>query len=113
MNVKKFQAVFTITQFILLFHVIAATGAHPRTPALRVIDIKSVSAYPAFVHLDVKITVIDHMPEPTLFTYHRTPFFVVFYYRTHTYLVQGLFFEALLCTYWELTLANHGPHNQD
>jgi hypothetical protein len=87
MNVEEFQAALAIAQLILLIHVITASCAHQRTPTPRVIDIKPITAYPTFVHLDVKITVIDHIPEPTLLTDHRTPFSLVFYYRTHTYIV--------------------------
>ena len=87
MNVEKFQAIPAVAKFILLVHVAAASGAYERTPSLRVIDIEPVATYPAFEHLDVKIAVIDHVPETTFFAYHGLPLFLISYYWTHTYTV--------------------------
>jgi len=70
---KEFQTVLAVAQLILLIHVIAAPGADERAPSLRVIHIDPVAARPTLVHLDVKMTVIDHMPETAFITYHEVP----------------------------------------
>jgi hypothetical protein len=73
MDTEEFQAVLAVAQLILLIYVIAAPGADERAPSLRVIHIDPVAARPTLVHLDVKMTVIDHMPETAFITYHEVP----------------------------------------
>jgi hypothetical protein len=87
MDIEELQAVPAITKLILIMHVASASRANQRTPALRIIDITAITAYPAFVNPNVKITVIDHMSETAFFAYHVVPPLVVSYYRTRTYIV--------------------------
>lgn len=73
MDSEESQAVITIAQLILLIYVIAASGTNEKAPSLRVIHVDPVAARPTLVHLDVKMTVIDHMPETAFVTYHEVP----------------------------------------
>src|SRR5271157_41744 len=70
---EEFQTVPAVTQFILLIHIIAAPGTDGKAPPLGVIHIDPVAAHPTLVHLDVVMTVIDHMPETALVAYHVVP----------------------------------------
>jgi hypothetical protein len=73
MDGKEFQAVLAVAQIVLLIDVVAASGTDEKAPSLRVIHIDPVAARPTLVHLDVKMTVIDHMPETAFVTYHEVP----------------------------------------
>jgi hypothetical protein len=75
---EQFQTVLAVAQVIFLIYVTAAPGADEKAPPLRVIHVDPVAAHPALVHLDVKMTVIDHMPETALVAYHVVPPFRVF-----------------------------------
>jgi len=78
MDREEFQTVLAAAQFILLIYVIAAPGADERAPSLRVIHIDPVAARPTLVHLDVRITVIDHVPETALVAYQVVAPFRIF-----------------------------------
>jgi hypothetical protein len=73
MDSEEFQTVLAIAQRIPLIYVIAASGTNERAPSLRVIDIDPVAARPTLVNPDVKMTVIDHMPETAFVAYHEVP----------------------------------------
>ena len=62
MGSEKSQTGLAIAQFIFHIQVVAASGTHERTRSLWMIDIESVTAYPALVYLDVTVTVIKHIP---------------------------------------------------
>ena len=59
-----------VAQLILHIRVIAASGTDERTRSLGMIDIEPVAAYPAFVHVDLTITVIDHTRRTAFAAYH-------------------------------------------
>jgi hypothetical protein len=69
-NGEEFETIPAVAEFILLIHRTAASGTHKRTPSLRVINIESVTAYPALEYLDVTVTVVDHVTETTFVAYH-------------------------------------------
>jgi hypothetical protein len=67
---EEIETIPAVAEFILLIHLITASGTHERTPSPRVINIESVTAYPALEDLDVTVTVIDHVTETTFVAYH-------------------------------------------
>ena len=73
MDSEVFQAVLAIPEIILVIYVVAASGTNEKAPSLRVIHVDPVAARPTLVYLDVKMTVIDHMPETAFVTYHEVP----------------------------------------
>lgn len=73
MGMEEPQAVLAVAELVFLLQLIAASGTDESTPSLRVTNIEPITAYPAFIHLDVTITVIDHIPETTLVAYHSFP----------------------------------------
>ena len=69
-NSEELETIPAVAEFILFIHRIAASDTHERTPSLRVINIESVTAYPALEYLDATVTVIDHVTETTFVAYH-------------------------------------------
>jgi hypothetical protein len=67
---EEIETIPAVAEFILLIHLITASGTHERTPSPRVINIESVTAYPALEYLDVTVTVVDHVTETTFVAYH-------------------------------------------
>jgi hypothetical protein len=62
-----------VTQLIFGVQVIAASVTDERTGSLWMIGIEPVTACPALIHLDVIVTVIDHIRRTTFVAYHLTP----------------------------------------
>jgi hypothetical protein len=73
MDIEKSQALLAAAEVILLPHVSPAPGTNESTPSLRVINIEPVTARKTFVNLDIKVTVVDHMPETAFAAHHDTP----------------------------------------
>jgi hypothetical protein len=76
-EVKKFQTVFAEAQPVLFIHITAASRTNEIAGPFGMLRIGSVPAYPTLVHPDVTITVINHIPETTLLTYHKFPLSLV------------------------------------
>ena len=72
MGVEEPRAGPAVAQLIVRIQVIAASGTDDRTPSFWMIDIEPFTAYPAFVHLDVTIAVIDHIRRTAFAAYHLT-----------------------------------------
>ena len=88
MEIEQLQAVIAVAPLIPRLHFVAASGADVIAQPLWMIDIEPVTTHPAFIYLDVKMTVINHMSKTALVTDHRPPpFLVVCCYRTGTYTV--------------------------
>jgi hypothetical protein len=85
-DIEELQTVLAVAQLIFRIHVMAAAGTDERTQSLWMIDVESVTAYPTFVHLDVTITIIDHIPGTTFAAYHLIPPLQPF----SSYLLQGV-----------------------
>jgi hypothetical protein len=73
MGVEEPRAGPAVARLIFRIQVIAASGTDERTRSLWMIDIEPVAAYPAFVYLDVTITVIDHIRRTAFAAYHLIP----------------------------------------
>ena len=70
MDVEEPRTVLAVAQLVFRVHVVAASGTDERTRSLGMIDIEPVAAYPAFVHVDLTITVIDHTRRTAFAAYH-------------------------------------------
>lgn len=69
---EKPETVVAVAKVIRPVHIRATSGADERSASFRVINIEPVATCPALVHLDVKMAVIDHLPEATLVAQHRS-----------------------------------------
>ena len=85
---EELQTFFAVAEVILLIHVTATSGTNERTPSFRVIDVDPVTACPTFVHLNIEVTVIDHMPETTFVAYHKVPPFWIFVSIGHIHIIE-------------------------
>jgi hypothetical protein len=65
MDIEELEAILAVAKFVLSVHVSTASGTDERTLSPQMIQIDPVTAYPTLVHLDVTITIIDHIPETT------------------------------------------------
>ncbi len=73
MDCEELEAIFAVAQLVLLIDVITAPGADEKTQSPWMIHIKPVTARPAFIYLNIVMTVIDHLTKTTFVTYHLPP----------------------------------------
>jgi hypothetical protein len=69
-NPEESEAVVAVAQFVRLVYIAATSRTDERTPSLRMINVDPVAACPALIYPDIKMTVIDHVPETTFVAQH-------------------------------------------